>query len=342
MPKRGWLEKKEQEEPGFTARWKAKISAANRVRMNEPEIKEKCRVGWGNIGTPEAQAKANKSRMEPEARKRRSEISYRVSMESWSDPKKRVRMLAGVRSMRTSPNSYANSPETRAKAMKTRGSKPPMRQLTSEGAIERWADPGFRARSTVWLAEMNAKPERQEQLRHSIALMHSPEIRAKTKATMADPEFRKRRSEISVANWQDPEYRAALLSSFAKMRADPGYAEKMLAAMAKVAKSDTRPERIVASILGARCVTYSKQVPVGGTLCDFFVPPSTYIFVDGCFWHGCPEHGSPKGYKGLAKVQSRDERTREWFRGHPERSLVRIWEHDVEEGSVETLLGGPR
>ena len=61
------------------------------------------------------------------------------------------------------------------------------------------------------------------------------------------------------------------------------------------------------------------------------------IFVDGCFWHGCPQHGTvPKTntHFWTAKIlrnQSRDKQV--------DRSLkrdgwkvLRVWEHDVRNG----------
>ncbi len=65
-----------------------------------------------------------------------------------------------------------------------------------------------------------------------------------------------------------------------------------------------------------------------------FVRAKVAVFVDGCFWHGCPEHcrrpSSNEGYweKKIAGNMARDERvTRElaelgW-------RVVRIWEHEV-------------
>jgi DNA mismatch endonuclease (patch repair protein) len=75
----------------------------------------------------------------------------------------------------------------------------------------------------------------------------------------------------------------------------------------------------------------------------------TVVFVDGCFWHGCPEHG-PKStaFRGpnaerwqvkLADNRARDERaTGElqaagWF-------VIRVWECEVKrdvEGTAERI-----
>jgi DNA mismatch endonuclease, patch repair protein len=60
------------------------------------------------------------------------------------------------------------------------------------------------------------------------------------------------------------------------------------------------------------------------------------VFVDGCFWHACPRHGSlPKSnadfwHKKLAANVARDDavsrelRQLGWF-------VIRLWEHEVRE-----------
>jgi DNA mismatch endonuclease (patch repair protein) len=68
---------------------------------------------------------------------------------------------------------------------------------------------------------------------------------------------------------------------------------------------------------------------------DFaFQKPRLVVFVDGCFWHGCPTHyREPKSNKQYWKekiarncesdrVVSRELRTRGW-------KVLRIWEHDL-------------
>jgi DNA mismatch endonuclease (patch repair protein) len=64
-----------------------------------------------------------------------------------------------------------------------------------------------------------------------------------------------------------------------------------------------------------------------------FRGPRVAVFVDGCFWHQCPEHGtmpqsnrewwSNKLTRNVARDRDTDERLRAagW-------QIVRIWEHD--------------
>jgi DNA mismatch endonuclease (patch repair protein) len=71
---------------------------------------------------------------------------------------------------------------------------------------------------------------------------------------------------------------------------------------------------------------------------DFVFPePRVAVFIDGCFWHGCPLHGTkPAGNADFwrAKLeinQARDRlvtrvlRRRKW-------TVLRIWEHQLRQG----------
>ena len=68
---------------------------------------------------------------------------------------------------------------------------------------------------------------------------------------------------------------------------------------------------------------------------DFVFPQRrTAIFVDGCFWHGCPQHATwPKGNaafwrKKIAGNIARDRRVTRTLRRAGWR-VLRIWEHDL-------------
>ena len=73
---------------------------------------------------------------------------------------------------------------------------------------------------------------------------------------------------------------------------------------------------------------------------DFVFPQAKLaVFVDGCFWHGCPKHGrvpktnvsywKPKIEGNIARDRrvSRQLRAAGW-------SVLRIWEHDVNKETV--------
>ena len=86
------------------------------------------------------------------------------------------------------------------------------------------------------------------------------------------------------------------------------------------------------------------------TICgkpDFYFPKENLaVFVDGCFWHGCPEHSvRPKTNSSfwnlkLGKNIERDRRTTASLEANGW-TVVRIWEHEVREDvskAVERIL----
>lgn len=66
------------------------------------------------------------------------------------------------------------------------------------------------------------------------------------------------------------------------------------------------------------------------------------IFVDGCFWHGCPTHGTwPKNNAQWwrAKIEANLERDRDTDRRLADLGwrVIRIWEHEELMGAVECV-----
>ena len=67
------------------------------------------------------------------------------------------------------------------------------------------------------------------------------------------------------------------------------------------------------------------------------------IFVDGCFWHGCPEHSTqPVGNrsfwkKKFARNQARDQLVNQTLRRAGWR-VLRIWEHELARKNEVRLL----
>ena len=77
---------------------------------------------------------------------------------------------------------------------------------------------------------------------------------------------------------------------------------------------------------------------------DFvFSKLKTAVFVDGCFWHGCPRHGtSPKTRAAfwLAKLtgnKARDRRVNRLLRAR-DWKVLRIWEHELARKNLTRLL----
>jgi DNA mismatch endonuclease (patch repair protein) len=100
---------------------------------------------------------------------------------------------------------------------------------------------------------------------------------------------------------------------------------------------DTRPElalRSAVHALGLRYRVSSRPLPETRRTADLvFRKTRVAVFLDGCFWHGCPEHyvkASANASYWAAKIVRNQERDREtdellqvadWL-------SVRIWEHE--------------
>jgi DNA mismatch endonuclease, patch repair protein len=67
------------------------------------------------------------------------------------------------------------------------------------------------------------------------------------------------------------------------------------------------------------------------------------VFVDGCFWHGCPKHGTqPKGNRSFWKNKfvrnkARDRLVTRMLRAQGWR-VLRIWEHELARKNEVRLL----
>ena len=120
--------------------------------------------------------------------------------------------------------------------------------------------------------------------------------------------------------------------------------------MSTAKRRDTGPEMLLRRELHARGRRFRVATKVPGnnrrTIDIAFPRQRLAVFVDGCFWHGCPEHGTqPRAnsewwIQKLAANKARDEDTNRLLaeRGW---TVLRIWEHEpvaVAASSVEDAL----
>jgi DNA mismatch endonuclease (patch repair protein) len=107
--------------------------------------------------------------------------------------------------------------------------------------------------------------------------------------------------------------------------------------MSRLGRRDTLPELALRSELHRRGLRFRvDRAPVRGvrSRADVVLGPARVaVYVDGCFWHSCPEHGtSPKANaewweSKLQRNRERDAETDRLLREHGW-EVVRIWEHE--------------
>lgn len=107
--------------------------------------------------------------------------------------------------------------------------------------------------------------------------------------------------------------------------------------MQAIRSRDTKPERLVRKLVHAQGLRYrvaAKPLPELRRTADMvFRPSKVAVFIDGCYWHGCPEHYVPpktnSGYwsdkvaRNMTRDRDTDQRLTDagWL-------VLRFWEHE--------------
>lgn len=117
--------------------------------------------------------------------------------------------------------------------------------------------------------------------------------------------------------------------------------------MSRARRRDTAPELALRRELHRLGLRYRVDRPLPGLprrRADvLFGPARVAVFVDGCFWHGCPEHSTtPRANREwwTEKIRANQERDRDtdehltdlgWL-------VLRFWEHDDPVRAAATVL----
>ncbi|MFE4599541.1 very short patch repair endonuclease [Kitasatospora indigofera] len=120
------------------------------------------------------------------------------------------------------------------------------------------------------------------------------------------------------------------------------------ARMSRQRSRDTAQEIAVRKLLHSQGLRYRVNLPVPGmrrrTIDIAFTRRKVAVFLDGCFWHGCPEHGTSPRANGawwqekLARNAERDAETT--IRLEAEGWLVlRFWEHQPPATVADMVTG---
>ncbi|MET7537509.1 very short patch repair endonuclease [Streptomyces sp. NPDC005507] len=121
--------------------------------------------------------------------------------------------------------------------------------------------------------------------------------------------------------------------------------------MSKQVSKDTEAELAVRRLLHAAGFRYRVEYPVPGMarrrIDVAFTRAKVAVLIDGCFWHGCPQHATrPKAnaewwHTKLARNMARDRETTEhliaagW-------TVLRFWEHEDPKDVVERVMRAVR
>jgi len=125
--------------------------------------------------------------------------------------------------------------------------------------------------------------------------------------------------------------------------------------MAAIRRRDTKPELALRRALHGRGYRYRKDLRLdldGGARVRpdiVFTARRVAVFVDGCFWHCCPDHGSQPAantWYWEPKLRRNVERDRvaDAALARAGWTVLRLWEHESLTAAVVTVsqaLGAP-
>ncbi|MEW2179061.1 very short patch repair endonuclease [Streptomyces sp. NPDC005406] len=116
--------------------------------------------------------------------------------------------------------------------------------------------------------------------------------------------------------------------------------------MQAIRSRDTKPELLIRRLLHAQGLRYRVAArpltDLRRTADIVFRPAKVAVFIDGCYWHGCPDHYVPpktnshywsaKVLRNLTRDRDTDTRLREagW-------TVLRFWEHESADDCALTI-----
>jgi DNA mismatch endonuclease (patch repair protein) len=106
--------------------------------------------------------------------------------------------------------------------------------------------------------------------------------------------------------------------------------------MSRIRGRDTKPELELRKSLWARGCRFRVQFKLTGRPDIVFTAVRVAVFVDGCFWHGCAQHGVMPRTNGefwrnkIRLNQERDRKVNASLKGDGW-TVIRVWEHEVEQ-----------
>ncbi|MFE8006354.1 very short patch repair endonuclease [Streptomyces sp. NPDC057418] len=121
--------------------------------------------------------------------------------------------------------------------------------------------------------------------------------------------------------------------------------------MQAIRSRDTKPEQLIRRLVHANGLRYrvaAQPLPGLRRTADLvFRPAKVAVFIDGCYWHGCPEHYVPpktnSGYwsdkvaRNMARDRDTDQRLTQagWL-------VLRFWEHQDSDACALSIVNTVR
>jgi DNA mismatch endonuclease (patch repair protein) len=106
--------------------------------------------------------------------------------------------------------------------------------------------------------------------------------------------------------------------------------------MSQIRSKWTKQEKIIHNYLKARKIKHKMHPNIYGHPDILLSDTKTAVFLQGCFWHKCPQHYiAPKSNKKywLAKIQNnvkRDAKAKKILKSKSYKVLA-IWEHEIKD-----------
>jgi DNA mismatch endonuclease (patch repair protein) len=106
---------------------------------------------------------------------------------------------------------------------------------------------------------------------------------------------------------------------------------------------NSKPELLIRTQLHAKGLRYRlhrKDLP--GKPDIVFGPSKVAVFVDGCFWHNCPEHGTiPKNNREWWKEKFQRNRERDIRKDRQLKEMgwlpIHVWEHEDPDTAARNI-----
>lgn len=112
--------------------------------------------------------------------------------------------------------------------------------------------------------------------------------------------------------------------------------------MSQIRSCGTKPELLIRSALWRRGFRYRVRTNLPGKPDIVFSGRKLVIFIDGCFWHGCPEHFQLPATRQefwRHKIEANRSRDSKVDRLLQEAGwqVYRVWEHEIRRSPEEVV-----